>query len=148
MDLKAKFAVILMLLSPFLGTGTHAMTIEDFGRMNNDDEATYVTMLIEASAKMLRTHGQPDQASQVIAYFKVPGKFGGVQEFAASLRTFYGLNKKNATNPNNRATVYQVEDAMASTLNEKGFTVPARYLLEISKDFRPVGPPRQHIFAD
>ena len=137
-----------MSLTPFLGGGAQAMTIEDFGRMNTDDEATYVTLLIEAAAKMYRTQGQPDQASQVIAYFKVPGKFGGVQEFAANLKTTYGLNKRNATNPNNRVQVYQVEDAMAATLRDKGFVVPVKYLLESGKGFRPAGPPRQHIFAD
>jgi hypothetical protein len=54
------------------------------------------------------------------------------------------MNKRNAINPNNRAPVYQVEDAMASTLKSAGVIVPANYLLTAGKDFKPDGPPRQH----
>ena len=125
-------------------TAARAMSIHDFGRMNNDDEATYVTLLVEESAEMLKAHGQPEQASKAIAFFKVTGKFGGTQQFASNLRTVDALNKRNAINPNNRAPVYQVEDAMELTLKDEGIIVPASYLLTASKDFRPSGPPRAH----
>jgi hypothetical protein len=146
MKLKARLMVALISLALVPATGAKAMSIEDFGRMNNDDEATYVALLIEASAHMLRAHGQPDQASKTIAYFKVPGRQGGVQQFAAHLQAINSLNNRNAINPNNRAPVYQVEDAMESTLKDEGIFVPAKYLLESIKDFRPTGPPRQHAF--
>ena len=145
MHLKVKLALALISFLPLVTTSAQAMTVEDFGRMNNDDEATYVTLLIEASAQMLKTQGQPDQASKLIAYFKVPGKFGGVQQLAAHIEAINGLNKRHAINPNNRAPVYQIEDAMESTLKEQGFLVPAKYLLARGKDFRPEGPPRQHL---
>ena len=125
MDLKAKLAVSLMLLASFPGTGATAMTVEDFGRMHEDDESTYVALLIMDAAHILRARGQPEQASQVISYFKVPGKFGGVQELADKVKTLNALNKKNAINPNNRAPVYQIEDAMESVLREKGIKVSA-----------------------
>lgn len=148
MHFKAKLAIALISFAPFLTVGAQAMTVEDFGRMNNDDEATYVTLLIEASAQMLKTHGQPDQASKVIAYFKEPGKFGGVQQLAEHIKTIDALNKRHAINPNNRAPVYQIEDAMESTLKDQGFLVPAKYLLDSTKDFRPVGLPRQHAYVE
>ena len=112
--------------------------------MNNDDEATYVSLLVEASAKMLKANGQPDQARRAISLFKDSGKNGGVPQLASNLKMVNALNKRNAINPNNRAPAYQVEDAMELTLKDAGIIVPTSYLFKISKDFRPSGPPRQH----
>jgi hypothetical protein len=148
MTLKVKLAIALISLAPLVTTGAQAMTVEDFGRMNNDDEATFVTLLIESSAQMLKAHGQPDEASKLIAYFKVPGKFGGVQQLAEHIKAINAINKRHAINPNNRAPVYQIEDAMESTLKDQGFLVPAKYLLDSMKDFHPAGLPRQHAFVD
>ena len=120
------------------------MSIHDFGRLNNDDEATYVALLVQGSADMLKAHGHPDQAAKVLAFFRTPGKGGGVFEFADHLKETDALNKKNQINPNNRVPEYQVEDAMAATLKDQGIVVPAGYMLTIGKDFAPVGPPRMH----
>jgi hypothetical protein len=148
MTLKAKAAFLLVSLALFPGIGVKAMTVEDFGRMNEDDESTYVALLIEDAAHILKAHGQPDQAAQTIAYFKETGKFGGVQELVAEVKSIDALNKKNAINPNNRAPVYQIEDAMESVLKDKGIKVSAKDLLQSDKDFHPVGPPRQHILGN
>jgi len=67
-----------------------------------------------------------------------------VCQLASHLKTINTLNNRNATNPNNRAPVYQVEDALALTLKDAGLIVPAKFLLASGKDFQPVGPPRQH----
>ena len=124
------------------------MTLEDFGRMNDDDEAGYVAFLVEASGQMLKARGHADQAAQVVPLFKDTSKDGGVQLFAYHLKSIYRLNKKNAINPNNRAPVYQVEDAMAQTLRDKGIMVPAKDLIEAGKGFHPEGPMRQHILGN
>jgi hypothetical protein len=144
MNLKPSLALVLILLAPCLATGARAMPILDFARLNNDDEATYVTLLVEGSAAMFKAHGQPDQARKIILFFKVPGKDGGVYRFADQLKKVDALNNKNAINPNNRAPVYQVEDAMAATLKNEGFIVPVSYLLTLGNDFQPAGPPRSH----
>ena len=120
------------------------MSIHDFGKMNRDDEATYVALLVEGSAEMLKAHGQPEQARKAISFFKDSSKDGGVQQPASHLQMVNALNKRNAINPNNRAPVYQVEDAMELTLKDDGIIVPASYLLTINKDFRPSGPPIAH----
>jgi len=91
---------------------------------------------------MFKTHGQPDEAHKIISFFKDSSKDGGVQQFASHLKTAEALNNRNAINPNNRAPVYQVEDAMELTLKDNGILVPASTLLTIGKDFRPAGPPR------
>ena len=142
MNLKTKLAVALISFAPCLTGGASAMSVEDFARMNADDEATYVAILVEASAKMLKANGQPDQARKAISLFKDSSKNGGVPQLASNLKMINALNKRNAINPNNRVPVYQVEDAMELTFKDEGIIVPTSYLLTISKDFRPSGPLR------
>ncbi len=135
--------VAVVLLAGVLSSGNaRAMAIFDFAKMNTDDEATYVTSLVVGSAKMLRAQGHPDQARRVVALFKDSSKNGGLNQFALQLKALHEINDRNAINPNNRAYAYQVEDAMELTLKDNGFIVPARYLLQVNKDFRPVGPLR------
>ena len=142
MSLTAKCVVVLIAVILFLTTNARALTLEKFERMNNDDESTYVAILIEAAAQKYKSADQPDQAAKVMAYFKTPGRFGGVQQFAAHMVAINATNNRNATNPNNRQPVLLVEDAMALTLKDEGFDVPVKYLLDSAKDFRPSGPPR------
>src|SRR5271170_4466025 len=142
MKSKICLAAGLLLLSA-LGSGcARALSFHDFIRMNDDDDATYVTAMVEGVAKMLRANGQTDQARKLIAFFKDSSKQGGVNQLAMNMKAMNGLNNRNAINPNNRAHVYEVEDAMALTLKENGIIVPAGYLLAINHDFRPAGPPR------
>jgi hypothetical protein len=145
MSLHAKFAAVLICFSLVWSVPVRAMGLEAFGRLNNDDEATFVTLLVEAAAQKFKAQGQPDQAAKVIAYFKVPGRDGGAQQFASHVQAMYATNKLHATNPNNKVPELQIEDAMAVTLREQGFDVPVKYLLASGKTFKPVGPPRAHI---
>jgi hypothetical protein len=142
MKSKMYLAVGLLLLMA-LGSGcAHAISFHDFIRMNDDDDATYVTALVEGTAKMLRANGQPDQARKLIAFFKDSSKQGGVNQLAMNMKMLDGLNNRNAINPNNRAHVYEVEDAMALTLKNKEIIVPVGYLLAINQNFQPAGLPR------
>jgi succinyl-CoA synthetase alpha subunit len=137
------FLAASLLLLIALGSGrARALSFHDFIRMNDDDDATYITAMVEGAAKMLRANGQPDQARKVVAFFKDSSKQGGVNQLAMNMNPMNGLNNRNAINPNNRAHVYEVEDAMALTLKENGIIVPAGYLLAINQNFQPVGPPR------
>ena len=144
MNLKAKLTVAFISFAPCLTFCAKAMSFDDFARMNNDDEATYVALLVDGSSKMLKANGQQDQASKAILLFKDSSKNGGVPQLASNLKMLNGLNKRNAINPNNRASAYQVEDAMALTFKDAGIIIPISYLLTISRDFHPSGPPRQH----
>ena len=148
MNSKVRLAVVVMLMSALGSGGAQAMSFHDFTRMNDDDDATYVTAMVEGAAKMLRAKGQPDQASKVVALFKDPSKQGGVNQLAMNMKELNALNNRNAINPNNRAHVYEVEDAMELTLKDNGVIVPASYLLTINQDFRPVGPPRPVTIID
>ena len=142
MKLSAYLAAGVLLAGLLSSGNARAMAIFDFAKMNTDDEATYITSLVVGSAKMLRAQGHPDQARKVIAFFKDPSKNGGLNQFALQLKELHEINDRNAINPNNRAYAYQVEDAMELTLKDNGFIVPASYLLQVNKDFRPVGPLR------
>jgi len=122
MNLKVCSGVVFILLAACV-TGARAMPILDFGRLNLDDQATYVTLMVEGSAELLRAHGEPEQAGKAIAFFKDSSKEGGVHQFASHLKEVNGLNLIHATNPNNRAPVYQVEDAMEMTLKDAGIIV-------------------------
>jgi hypothetical protein len=136
---KLLWCAIFMAGAGLFSGSAQAMTLDNFARLNVDDESTYVTMLVEGSAKMLREQGKPDQADKVVALFKDSSKTGGVSQLATNLKTAYTTNNMHATNPNNRVPDLQVEDAMARTLKENGFAVPVSYLLAIQKDFRPTG---------
>jgi len=140
MNLKVTLAALLLALC--LAPGARAMSLHDFGKMNDDDDAGYVALLVEKSAEYLKAQGHPDQAQQLIAFFKTPGRDGGTFRLADQLKQAYQFNTLHATNPNNRVPERQVEDALSITLSAQGFTVPAKYLLTAGKSFRADGPPR------
>lgn len=144
MNPKAFLVAGILFLAIACSGNARAMAILDFIKLNDDDASTYITALVEGSAKMLRANGHPDQARKAVALFKDPGKTGGVNQLALNLRMLNSQNNRNAINPNNRAHVFDVEDAMALTLRDNGIIVPVSYLEPINKDFRPVGPPRAH----
>lgn len=115
------------------------MTINNFARLNMDDEASYVALMVARSAKMLRTQGKADLADKTVALFKDPGKSGGVNQFAMNLKAANNRNNLKATNPNNRTPDLQVEDAMAATLKDNGIIVPVSFLLSLQREFQPTG---------
>ena len=144
MKLKVHAFAVVLLAGLLTSQAAQAMTFDAFGRMNDDDEATYVTGMVSGASDLLKAQGHPDQADKVIALFHDTSNDGGVHQFALNLKSLFNLNKRNATNPNNRANPYIVEDAMEMTLKDKGLVVTAAQLLAMNKDFRPAGLPRKH----
>jgi len=113
------------------------MSIRDFAAMNIDNQSTYVSLLVDGAATFLKAHAQPEQAKKAISFFKDSSKEGGVHQLASELKQLNAMNNLNATNPNNRAHVYEIEDAMEIILKDKGIIVPLSYLRTINKDFSP-----------
>jgi hypothetical protein len=132
----------IFLLTILLSGHARAMPIEDFAAMNDDDDATYVTAMVEGTAKMLKTHGQADLAQKTINLFRDSSKKGGLNQLIMNLKTLSTQNTRNQDNPNNRSPVYDVEDAMALTLKNNGVDVTADFLRTINEDFRASGLPR------
>ena len=98
--------------------------------------------LVGAAAQMLKENGHPEQAAKVNSLFQDSGANGGFRQFAAHLKMLRTLNARNATNPNNRASEYLVEDAMELTLKDAGILVSAKSLMKVGDNFQPSGPPR------
>jgi hypothetical protein len=145
--MKRKFLwmVVVFLTALFFSGAASAMPIQDFAKMNDDDDATYVTALVEGSAKWLKTQGHPEQAQKAIDFFRDSSKSGGLNQLVVTMKLMNGQNNRNAINPNNRAHVLDVEDAMRSTLSDKGINVPLKVLQAINKNFSPSGLPRPRV---
>jgi len=135
------------LMALLISGDASAMTLDNFARLNMDDEATYVTLMVESSAKMLRQNGKPDQADKILAFFHDSTKNGGVSQLATNLKLANNTNNFNAINPNNRTAMLSVEDAMARTLKDNGIDVPVSFLLGVQKDFHPTGVRRPLIIS-
>lgn len=142
MTLRVAAAIVMANL---LGAGrAPAMDILRFARLNLDDQATYVSQLVAASAGMLRTNGQPGQADKAIALFKDSTSHGGVSQLAENLKTLQAENIRNETNPNNRKPAYDVEAALQRTLRQNGVDVPLKFLEGVNRNFQPFYPLRAH----
>jgi len=144
MKFTLRIAAILLACAIFGANDARAMAILDFARMNLEDQATYITSLVEGSAKMLRTSGHTDQAQKLVDLFKNSTKQGGIHQLAINLKNLQLQNTRNGDNPNNRIPDADVEAAMALTLRDNGITVPAGFLLTINRNFQPQFPPRAH----
>ena len=132
--------LLIGLVAPALGT-----TFEEFGRLNNDDEAGFIAFELQTAADYLKTQGHPEQADKAIAYFHEPGPHGGVAQLAGNMKSMYATNRKNDSLARGFDTPPStVEDAIARTLRGTGITVPVKMLLKAGDSFRPDGPPRQH----
>ena len=142
MKLNLFALVALTLLCPLDFRSVPAMPILDFMRLNDDDGSTYIAMLVQGAAKMLRTQGKPEQARQLIALFKDPSKNGGVHQTVLNLRGLNEMNNRNATNPNNRIPAYDIEDGLSATMADHDIKVPASYLRSLGNGFQPIGPLR------
>jgi hypothetical protein len=142
MSLRALLYLSVALLNLLFSDTTRAMAILDFGKMNLDDESTYVASLVAGTAKLLKAQGKSIQAQKAIDLFKDSSKEGGVNQFILNLKALNAQNDRNATNAKNMVPIYEVEDAMQLTLKDHGIDVPVRDLLTINQNFTPIGPPR------
>ena len=141
--MKARFVAGVFAVMMLGAVHAPAMEILFFARMALDDQATYVTSLVEDSAKMLRATGHPDQAQKAIALFKDPTKNGGLNQLVVNMRHLQAQNTMTQSATNGRATNYDVEAAMQMTLRRNGIEVPLKFLESINKTFAPSLPLRK-----
>lgn len=140
-----RFLITLVAVLSLLSGQGRAMSMIDFAKMNNDDEGDYVVALVGGAAQVLKESGHPEQASKVNSLFQDSGANGGFRQFAIHLKMLRALNVRNATNPNNHAHEYLVEDAMELTLKDAGILVSAKSLMQAGENFQPSGPPRGQV---
>jgi hypothetical protein len=110
-----------------------------------DDQATYVSELVEASAKMLRQTGHPDQAAKAIALFKDSSRQGGLGQLVTNMKALQAKNTINANVPNSHEAFFDVEAAMQLTLRNNGISVPLKFLESVNRGFAPQLPLKQHL---
>jgi hypothetical protein len=132
-----------------LATTAQAMTIRQYDKMADMDQARFVDVLIEAAQKVLIDQGQRDLAANVYQLFtevrpgdKVPLGFGEYNENLAVGRVVDA--KRLAADPN--AIPVQVETAMIVTLKKNGFALTpdfSREYFKITSTFQPKYPPQK-----
>ncbi len=132
-----RWVLFVLICAALLGAPARAMTMDQFARMKFDDEASYVAVLVEGSAKYLRQQGKNADADRLIQLFMQKGKGSGTDQFAMNVKDAYAQNMHNQINPNNRVTPLLIEDAMSKTLKNNGMDVPSKYLLTLYKNFKP-----------
>jgi hypothetical protein len=136
--LAATFLSATMLLT----SAAQAMEIRQFDRMAQDDQAEYVSELIQGAEKVLTDEGRPDLAAQVSQLFATndPGdKISiGMAEFYLNLARARVADVKRATQDPN-AKRLEIEDAMAVTLKKNGIDLPPAFFT-VASSFKPKFP--------
>ena len=124
----------------FSGMG-NAMQIPQYDKMDKHDRAHYVTLLIKGAHDHLSATGQSAQAETLLYLFENSSAKFGWPQFEKNLQMARALNAKHAADPNNKKVPYEVEQALALTLENNGILVPVSFLLTVNKDFKPSYPP-------
>ena len=128
----------IALLFPCMG---NAMPIPQYDKMDKHDRAHYVNLLIKGAYDHLSANGQSAQAERLLYLFENSSAKFGWPQFEKSLQMARVLNAKQAVDPKNKKVPYEVEQALAVTLQNNGILVPVSFLLTINKDFKPSDPP-------
>jgi hypothetical protein len=117
-----------------------AMEIRQFDHMVKDDQAEYVTGLVQGAEKVLTDAGKPDLAAQVKHLFttKDPdlGEIIGIGEFESSLGVMREFDAQS-----------DVKGVMSATLAENHIELPASFDT-VLRDFKPKHPPQENIGVD
>lgn len=132
----------------FLSGAVQAMTIVQYDKMANEDEAEYVSRLVGGAIQAFNDEGRADLAAQVNHLFTttLPGDkiTVGVGEFQLNLaRARVADAKRVEQNPN--AHRLEVEDAMLVTLKKNGIPLSEDFIgafRAINKGFQPKLPPQ------
>jgi hypothetical protein len=131
-----------VLSAALLFTGAaNAMQIPQYDKMAQSDKEDYRVLLVDGAANALDGHGKHEQSQKLIALFLDKGDNGGSIQLAKNLQALRIINKENASNPNNKEPVYEVEHALLLTLKDNGIVIPVSVLLALGKDFKPSSPP-------
>jgi hypothetical protein len=115
-----------------------AMTIQQYDKMADKDQARYVQLLVEGAQQVLIDQGQRDLAAKVYQLFRVrPGDdiSLGIWEFNQNL-DLARLADANRLARDPNALAIHVEAAMMVTLKKNGIELPKSYF-DVGKDFKP-----------
>jgi len=134
----ATFLSAAMLFS----SAAQAMEIRQFDKMAQDDQAQYVSDLIQGAEKVLTDEDKSDLAAQVSHLFttNAPGAHIsiGMAEFMRNLARLRVADVDNAQK-NPKDPRVEVEDAMFVTLQKNHIDLPDSFFT-VAKDFKPKHP--------
>jgi len=117
-----------------------AMQIQQFDKMVEDDQAEYVSELIQGAEKVLTDEGRPDLAAQVSHLFTTNAPDGnisiGMSDFMLTLAKARLADAQRAEKKPS-AHRLEVEDAMAVMLKKvHGIDLPQNFFT-VNKNFKP-----------
>ena len=138
------------LVTAFLSTAmlfqlAQAMEIRKFYEMAQDDQANYVSALIQGAEKVLTDEGKPDLDAQVSHLFTTNAPNSnisiGMSQFMVTLAVLRVKDAQRvAKDP--KAQRIEVEDAMALTLKNNGIELPDSFFT-VNSGFKPKLPPKK-----
>jgi hypothetical protein len=135
--------VLLALAALLLSSAAQAMEIQKFDKMEYQDQADYITLLVEGAQRVLIDEGKSDLAAKVHKLFTevLPGdKVSiGLGEFERNLDRARVADAENIVK-DPRAQRLEVEDAMYVTLQKNRIELPNSFF-SVGKDFKPKHPP-------
>ena len=123
-----------------------AMEIQTFDKMAPQDQADYITVLIDGAQRALISEGKADLATKVNKLFtEVPAgdKISlGLNELESNLdRARVADIQRIQKNPDARRL--EVEDAMIVTMRKNGIELPPSFLT-VASNFKPKLPPARN----
>ena len=138
------FAAMIGATFLFVGQG-QAMSIVQFDKMADRDQAEYIGNLITGAEKVLTGQGSSKLAGQVKQLFTTKNAGDadtiGMVEFERNLARARLADAKRAESDAN-APRLEVEDALAVTLKRNGIELPKSFY-SVNANFRPKLPPKQ-----
>lgn len=143
--LRKSLLATFLSATALVAVGTHAMEIRQFDKMADQDQAGYITALVEGSQKILIEQGKPELAAQVHRLFMEIHSGDtmsvGLVEFENNLAILRVNDAKEVIkNPN--AVRLEAEDAMIATLHANHIELPDSFYT-VNKNFRPKLPPQK-----
>jgi hypothetical protein len=136
--------VLLALVVTLFPSVAQAMEIWKFDKMADEDQASYVGLLVEGAERVLQDEGRTEDGAKVHQLFSttLPGDplTVGMTQFEINLARVRLIDAKNVAK-NQDAQRLEVEHAMILTLKNNGILLPKSFM-NVTKDFKPKHPPQ------
>ncbi len=130
-------------------SAAQAMEIRQFDKMANNDQAEYVSELIQGAEKVLTDEGRSDQAEQGATLFRTNAPDGnisiGMSQFILDLAKARLADAQRALKDPG-AHRLEVEDAMLVSLKKNNIPMLQEFIRDfraINNNFRPKYPPQK-----
>ncbi len=146
MNVMKHFLVALFLsVAMLFSNTTQAMEIRQFDKMAVEDQADYITLLVEGAQKVLIEEGKKDLAAKVHKLFTEihPGDTIslGMEEFETNLAQARLFDAERHAKDHD-ARRLEVKDAIIVTLKRNDIVLPKSFMT-VGKNFKPKHPPKE-----